>query len=435
MEQSRTSSSEDANSESSISLQPGSVLPSEKQKLGSLKLAAEKNPKLREENEKYLEEVIGNCIKRLKENRKEEKTTMEDKREEAKIRAEERRKLKKEMENEEVKMLKETLRESERLRKEEELKFQKFLEYKDAENHALRDLVLVRTNQLEEAREKVTNIHSSTAQNVHVNPNVLNMLIISQDNLTLNSNLTNKLAESLDSLKDTIESSKCNNDRSVSRKYILNSKSDINIWLDKLNSELSSKDLLDVIDPNISEPPNLNKNMRLKRKEVVKNIIKNRIEDNYYKEIMHILEPKEMSKIRENIRIESNVTHTSVRKRLYQLQMSKSESVAMFCRKLDDIITEYESCEGAIQLSDEEKRSAFYEAVVTAVPEITSHSISYQQSNKRNITIEEIKRFLLQIEAQRKALGEKESKEGREKRITRKSLLEENLQRSWRKSK
>ena len=294
--------------------------------------------------------------------------------------------------------------------------------------------MLVRTNQLEEAREKVTNIHSSTAQNVHVNPNVLNMLIISQDNLTLNSNLTNKLAESLDSLKDTIESSKCNNDRSVSRKYILNSKSDINIWLDKLNSELSSKDLLDVIDPNISEPPNLNENMWLKRKEVVKNIIKNRIY--YYKEIMHILEPKEMfSKIRENIRIESNVTHTSVRKRLYQLQMSKSESVAMFCRKLDDIITEYESCEGAIQLSDEEKRSAFYEAVVTAVPEITSHSISYQQSNKRNITIEEIKRFLLQIEAQRKALGEKESKEGREKRITRKSLLEENLQRSWRKSK
>ena len=434
MEQSGTSSSEDANSESSISLQPGSVLPSEKQKLGILKLAAEKNPKLREENEKYLEEVIGNFTKRLKENREEEKTTMEDKREEARRRAEERRKLKKEMENEEVKMLKETLRESERLRKEEELKFQKFLEYKDSENQALRDLLLVRTNLLEEAREKVTNIHSSTAQNVYVNPNVLDMSIISQNNLMLNSNLSNKLAESLDSLKDTIESSKCNNDSSVSRKYILNSKSDINIWLDKLNSELSSKDLLDVIDPNISEPPNLNENMWLKRKEVVKNIIKNRIY--YYKEIMHILEPKEMfSKIRENIRIESNVTHTSVRKRLYQLQMSKSESVAMFCRKLDDIITEYESCEGAIQLSDEEKRSAFYEAVVTAVPEITSHSISYQQSNKRNITIEEIKRFLLQIEAQRKALGEKESKEGREKRITRKSLLEENLQRSWRKSK
>ena len=111
MEQSRTSSSEDANSESSISLQPGSVLPSEKQKLGSLKLAAEKNPKLREENEKYLEEVIGNFTKRLKENREEEKTTMEDKREEARRRAEERRKLKKEMENEEVKMLKETQRE------------------------------------------------------------------------------------------------------------------------------------------------------------------------------------------------------------------------------------------------------------------------------------------------------------------------------------
>ena len=43
-------------------------------------------------------------------------------------------------------------------------------------------------------------------------------------------------------------------------------------------------------------------------------------------------------KIKECIRVENNVTHTSVRAKLYQIKMYKNESVTEFNRKFDDIV-------------------------------------------------------------------------------------------------
>lgn len=236
-------------------------------------------------------------------------------------------------------------------------------------------------------------------------------------NLNLNSNIAKELSESLTGLRRTLESSKNNSSLNTKQsRYILNRKSDITIWYDKLKSELISKDLLDVIDPEIPEPENLEENTHLKRKNTVREIIAHNLDDSFYKQIINIREPREMLvTIRESKRLQNNVTHTSVRTRIYQLKMNRKESVANFFDKFDDIIREYECCVGAITLTEEEKRSALLQAVSSAVPEIVTHSITFKQTNNRDISTSEIKSFLLQLEAQNNLQRGRENSEREER--------------------
>lgn len=101
----------------------------------------------------------------------------------------------------------------------------------------------------------------------------------------INIEVTKALNASITALKSTLESSKKSQNYQVPRKYTLNSDSDINIWLDKLKSELSSKDLLDVIDPTVIGPDNLDVQTITKRKQSVREIITSHLDDKYYKRV------------------------------------------------------------------------------------------------------------------------------------------------------
>ena len=122
---------------------------------------------------------------------------------------------------------------------------------------------------------------------------------------------------------------------------------------------MTSNDLLDVIDSKIQGRENLSEQKVLKRKSLVRDIIINHLDENYHKRILNEFDPKKIIKklrgYREN---ESNVTHTSVRARLYQITMKKDERVIDFCERFDSIIREYETCEDAVTLTEQEKRSS-----------------------------------------------------------------------------
>lgn len=82
----------------------------------------------------------------------------------------------------------------------------------------------------------------------------------------LNIEVTKALNDSLTALKTTLESNNKKANFHVPRKYTLNPDANINIWMDKLRSELATKDLLDVIDSTVTAPNNLDEETFIKRK-------------------------------------------------------------------------------------------------------------------------------------------------------------------------
>lgn len=62
----------------------------------------------------------------------------------------------------------------------------------------------------------------------------------------------------------------------------------------------------------------------------------------------------------------------------------------------------FESCLGAEPLSDEEKRAAFYQAVSQQVPDLRSVNLIKKQNSGKEMTLDEIKGYILQMKAKKK---------------------------------
>ena len=147
-----------------------------------------------------------------------------------------------------------------------------------------------------------------------------------------------------------------------------------------------SNNLLDVIDSKTRGQENLSEQIVLKRKSLARDIIINDLDENYHKRILNKADPKEIiKKLRGHSKNESNVTHTPIRARLYQIKMKKDEKVIDFCECFDSIIREYETCEDAMTLTEQEKRSSFYQAAASIISELRSADlITSPDSDERN---------------------------------------------------
>ncbi|XP_071580684.1 uncharacterized protein [Temnothorax nylanderi] len=208
---------------------------------------------------------------------------------------------------------------------------------------------------------------------------------------------------SLETIKSALEVELNSQRLHIRREYKLTQKSNFDLWMDYLKSELMNNDLLDVIDSNIESPENLSELKVAKRKSLVRDIIINHLDENYHKRILHEKDPTEiLKKLRGYKKSEINVTHASVRARLYQIRMRKDEKISDFCERFDSIIREYESCKDAVPLTEQEIRSAFYQAVSINVPELRNVDLIRRQTNLKEMNIDEIKYFMMQLEAETK---------------------------------
>ncbi|XP_058804246.1 uncharacterized protein LOC131671657 [Phymastichus coffea] len=204
----------------------------------------------------------------------------------------------------------------------------------------------------------------------------------------------------------TIESTNSTSKASFKRDYTLTSKANVNVWLDRLNSELSAKELLDVIDSNTRPKRIFNIDEIDKRNRLVRDIIINHLDENYHKIILNINDPKEiLGKIREHRRIEANTDDAKVREELYSIKINKKDKVSVFLDKFDSIIREYELCDTAIPLTDAEKTSAFMKVVKDTYPRIREMEIITKQTKDRGMNIEEMKNFIRQLEADLRSSG------------------------------
>lgn len=146
----------------------------------------------------------------------------------------------------------------------------------------------------------------------------------------------------------------------VKRDYKLTAKTDFELWFDYLKSELTTNDLIDVIDSSLSCPLELNQTLKGKRKAYVRDIIINHIDSKYHKRILGIFDPLEIiSQLRLFKRGENNVTHSSIRSRLYSLKQGKNEPIESFIERFDSLIREYEISEGSIALTEQKKEVPF----------------------------------------------------------------------------
>ncbi|XP_023245060.1 uncharacterized protein LOC111642816 [Copidosoma floridanum] len=98
---------------------------------------------------------------------------------------------------------------------------------------------------------------------------------------------------------------------------------------------------------------------------------------------------------------EANITASSVRAKLYRLKITTKEKVNDFIDRFDHIVREYENSDGMVPLTEEEKRSAFYQAVADKFSELRTANMVRRQTTSTEMSLEEMKTSLIQLQAER----------------------------------
>ena len=101
----------------------------------------------------------------------------------------------------------------------------------------------------------------------------------------------------------------------------------------------------------------------MSHKYKVRDILINRLDQNYYLKVLHIQDPCEMLKrIKELKQCETNITSVMVRSQLYSIQyIPNRETASQFWDRFEDIIRNFENtaADNSAKLSEDEKRDAF----------------------------------------------------------------------------
>ena len=129
--------------------------------------------------------------------------------------------------------------------------------------------------------------------------------------------------------------------------------------------------LLGLIDDKVPKPDGLSEGDKMMRKNYAKEIITSRIDEKCYTKVLGIDEPKDiLRRLRDVRKGEVSLTPTILRTKLYTLRMRKGERVDEFCERYNKMVREHEQSGDPIKLTEQEKRSTFYQAVVEEMGEV-----------------------------------------------------------------
>ncbi|KAI4478007.1 hypothetical protein M0802_014602 [Mischocyttarus mexicanus] len=158
------------------------------------------------------------------------------------------------------------------------------------------------------------------------------------------------------------------------RQYTLTSQMRLDHFMDYLTSELRRLDLIYVIDPKEKTNHEIDEATKQKHKYNVRDIIINRLDQNYYSKISEITDPVEiLNKLREIKRCESNLAPLTIRQRLYNMRyIPYNETAAQFWDRFKVLVRNYNAISNEAPLTEEEERDLAYNAVVRATPDLRS---------------------------------------------------------------
>ncbi|XP_043285453.1 uncharacterized protein [Venturia canescens] len=213
-------------------------------------------------------------------------------------------------------------------------------------------------------------------------------------------------------VKETLKLEIINKNPGMKRDYKLTTNTKFEHFHDYFTSELRTLELLHIIEPENTVNANVDPGLIEKQKYRVRDILINHLDENYHSKVMLIQNPVEiLKKIREIKRCESNVTSTTLRKQLYNLKhYSNKGKASEFCDKFEEVVRNYDNLSEVTPLSEIEKRDAFFNAIMTTVPEVQSVEFMTKNSTGRGLTYEELKLFLLQAEANKNQSGTVENR-------------------------
>ena len=95
-----------------------------------------------------------------------------------------------------------------------------------------------------------------------------------------------------------------------------------------------------------------------------------------------------------------HVTEATVRAELYTLKIGKHRNIDAFSDRFNAIVRKYDKCGSGEPLSYVKLQSAFYDAVAPVRPEIKTILLFSRMQNNKELTIDQIKSFFLQLEAE-----------------------------------
>ena len=223
-------------------------------------------------------------------------------------------------------------------------------------------------------------------------------------------NNQNKAKNSLiNNVKETIQLAILNNGGNLQRNYRLTTSMKFEHFYDFFTSELRSLKLLHIINKEISS--NITDVAKLdEQKYQVRDILINHLDYKYLSKVSHLQDPIEIiNLLRESKRNENNITSHAKRKKLFSMEYIVGKQTASeFCEKFDEIVRDIENSQGAVPLTEQEKKDAFYAAVMVSVPAVQTIEFVSKRTTGAGNTYETLKSIVLQDEAEKKeASGEK----------------------------
>ena len=251
--------------------------------------------------------------------------------------------------------------------------------------------------------EGYVNMNASLDENLELNNKIAFFVRKEFEKLELNQSISEKVKpKSLATeIKDAIKFEIINKDSGTKRDYKLTAQTKFEHFYDYFSSELRTNDLLYIIDSNTKPNREPDEATIEKHKFKVRDILINRVDQIYHSKVVHMKNPVEiLNKIKEIKRCETNLTSVSIRKQLYSIQyVPGKDKASEFCDKFEEVIRNFESLPETNLFSDEEKRDAFYNAIMATVPEVQAVEFMTNNTTGKSLTYDQLKTFVLQAEA------------------------------------
>ncbi|XP_014212979.1 uncharacterized protein LOC106642654 [Copidosoma floridanum] len=152
----------------------------------------------------------------------------------------------------------------------------------------------------------------------------------------------------------------------------------------------------------------LDEEMLEKDKARVRDIIINGIDPTYHTKVAHIRDPKELlSKIKELKDSEELLSSAGLKRKLYNIKFNPSkETASTFWDKFDKIVRTYNNLPDITELSEIKVKDAFFEAIVTHLPNIRDVQFINKNSTGKELIIDQLKTYIVQQEAARRDRAE-----------------------------
>ncbi|XP_071646467.1 uncharacterized protein [Temnothorax longispinosus] len=205
-----------------------------------------------------------------------------------------------------------------------------------------------------------------------------------------------------DQIKEAIRIEVVNKNNSTKRDYKLGPQVKLEHFYEFFKSELRTNDLLYVIDEKIAPPKGTNDQIKEKHLHSVRDILINQIDQTYHSKILSIQDPKQiLNVLKEFKRCETNLTSVSIRRQLHSMEYKENKSAMKFWDRFEELIRSYENIPDSTTLSDEEKRDAFYNAILPVFPEVQTLDFMLKNQTGKGLTYNGLKSFIVEAEANR----------------------------------